>query len=155
MKRLALPLVLAVLSAAVNGAAAGGDPDAAGKPAGHPSVTLDRLDLSASPLPASEEKYLRDVLAREAHNADWGAGSGARIEYRFRLEELAVTETSGIVRVRCSATGFLPKGKRARGRLAVGGAPKDHAKLVHHALEVVIQSVITRLADIERQRRRR
>jgi hypothetical protein len=124
-----------------------------GKAAGHPTVTLDRLDLSAVPLPAAEEKYLREVLEHEARAADWGANRGARIEYRFRLEELVVTESASLVHVQCAAIGLLPKGRRARGRISLGGAPKDHAKLVHHVLEVVAKSVITRLADIERHRR--
>jgi hypothetical protein len=126
-----------------------------GAPSGHPKIELDLLDLSAAPLSAADEKYLRSELARDARSADWGAGRGAKIEYRFRLDELTVTEESKVVRVACSATGFLPRGKRAKGHLVLSGAPQDRPGLVHHVLDIVAKSVVTRLADMERQRRLR
>ena len=63
------------------------------------------------------------VLHREARHADCGAGSRAKIEYRFVVEELAVTLEGSVLRIRCTALGRLPKGKSARSRLEVGAAP--------------------------------
>jgi hypothetical protein len=116
-------------------------------------VKLDQLDLSRAPDALPEEGYIREALGREARRAEWGAGRGARIEYRVRIDEFSVTEDSGVLRVRCSATGWLPKGHVAKSHLAFGGAPKDRAGLVRHVLEIVARGVVTRLADLERTRR--
>ncbi|HEX3597677.1 MAG TPA: hypothetical protein VHU80_21360 [Polyangiaceae bacterium] len=120
---------------------------------GHPKVTLDRLDLTKTPLAAADEAFLRKALADEAKRADWGAGGGAHIEYRFRLDELSVTEEPRVVRVRCSASGFLPKGRGARSHIAFGGAPNERQAVVRHVLEIVARGVVTRLSELERRRR--
>jgi len=120
---------------------------------GRPKVILDQLDLAKAPLPSSEEKYLRDVLAHEVRLADWGAGRRSQIQYRFRIDELDVVEEPSVLRIRCSATGWLPKGKTAKSRLAFGGSPKDRTELVRHVLAIVARGVVTRLAELERQRR--
>jgi len=125
----------------------------AAKPGGRPKVELDQLDLAKAPLPASEEKYLRDVLAKEARRADWGAGRKSRIQYRFRIDELEVVEDASVVRVRCAATGWLPRGKTAKSRLAFGGSPKERPELVRRVLAIVARGVVTRLAELERGRR--
>jgi hypothetical protein len=118
-----------------------------------PKVTLDRLDLTKVPLARSDEAFLRKALTEEAKRADWGAGAAARIEYRFRLDELSVTEEPRVVRIRCSASGFLPKGRRAKSHIAFGGAPNERQALVHHVLEIVARGVVTRLSELERRRR--
>ncbi len=125
----------------------------ASSPKGRPKVVLDQLDLAKAPLPAAEEKYLRDVLAKEARHADWGAGRKSRIPYRFRIDELDVVEEATVVRIRCAATGWLPKGRTAKSRLAFGGAPKERPELVRRVLAIVAHGVITRLAELERERR--
>jgi hypothetical protein len=120
---------------------------------GHPKVVLDQLDLTKATLAGSDEKYLREVLAKEARHADWGAGRKSRIQYRFRVDELAVTEEGSVIRIRCEATGWLPKGKTAKSKLSFGGAPKERADLVRRVLAIVARGVVTRLAELERQRR--
>lgn len=133
--------------------ASGARAPAASSPGSRPKVVLDQLDLAKAPLPSAEEKYLRDVLAKEARRADWGAGRKSRIQYRFRIDELEVVEEASVVRVRCTATGWLPRGKTAKSRLAFGGAPKERPELVRRVLAIVAHGVITRLADLERERR--
>lgn len=118
-----------------------------------PSVRLDALDVSRSPLAASREQAIRDLLAHEVRRVDWGAGPGARIEYRFRVDELVTELVGGVLRVRCSATGFLPRGKSARSQLSFGGAPAERDHLVDHVLTIVTRGVVARLADLERRRR--
>jgi hypothetical protein len=122
-------------------------------PHGHPKVVLDQLDLSKVPLAVSDEAFLRKALAEEARLADWGAGHGAHIEFRFRLDELSVTEEPRVVRVRCSAFGSLPKGRSAKSHITFGGAPTERQALVRHVLEIVARGVVTRLSDLERRRR--
>ena len=126
-------------------------PDAPSK--GHPKVVLDALDVRKAALGGSDEKYLREVLGKEARRADWGAGHQARIQYRFRVDELEVIEEPSVIRIRCAATGWLPKGKTAKSKLSFGGSPKERADLVRRVLAIVARGVVTRLAELERQRR--
>jgi hypothetical protein len=120
---------------------------------GHPTIVLDELDLSKVPGALPEEKFLRDMLAKEVKNLDWGAGRGNRIEYRLKFEELSVEEGHAVVRVTCSARGWLPKGRQAKSRLTFGGEPSDRRAVVRHVLEIVARGVVTRLAELERKRR--
>ena len=48
-----------------------------------------------------------------------------------------------------------PKGKTARSKLEFGGDPKDPQKVVDHVLGIVARGVLSRLADMERDRRSR
>ena len=124
------------------------------KPQGRPRVVLDRLVLPADlAQSAALERHLRKTLKRETRRADWGAGRGSTISYRFLVEELSVSEQGGVVRVRCTALGKLPKGKVARSHLAFSGAPNRRSELVKRVLEIVARGVIGRLAELERIRR--
>lgn len=125
------------------------------EPIGRPTVKLNRLTF---PNGISEGSYykshLRRSLQREAHRADWGAGSEARIEYRFRIDALQIDREGGLVRVHCAATGQLPRGRTARSRLTFSGAASAERRLVREVLEIVARGVLTRLAQLEHARRR-
>lgn len=157
MNRLGMALLaLAGLAVAPGVATAGdraGGASAPAAPEGRPVVRLDQLDVSRAPLSASREDAIRELLAREARRADWGAGRTARIEYRVRIDELVAELKGDVLRVRCSATGFLPRGRSARSHLTFGGAPAEREQLIDHVLAIVSRGVITRLADLERRRR--
>jgi hypothetical protein len=129
------------------------DEAAGSSPHGTPKVALDRLDLSKAPLATADERFLRETLAHEARHVDWGVGRKSYIEYRFRLNELSVTEAPGVVRVSCTAEGWLPKGRPAKSHVSFGGRPNERADLVHRVLQIVARGVLTRLAEIERHRR--
>jgi hypothetical protein len=117
-------------------------------------VTLDSLVLPEGVERTSElQRHLKHVLRREARRADWGAGSSAKIEYRFIVEELSVKLDGSVLRVRCTALGRLPKGKSARSRLEYGGSPARRTEEIKKVLEIVARGVITRLAELERYRR--
>ena len=122
---------------------------------GRPNVNLDALvfpdDVANA---AALERHFRHMLRRAARRADWGAGRGARIEYRVVVEELRITESDGVLRVRCTALGRLPRGKSARSHLDFGGDPRKRRAVVERVLEIVARGVVTRLAALERQRRR-
>lgn len=120
---------------------------------GRPVVKLDRLTLPTVANSEKIERHLRQVLQREVRKANWGAGRGSVIEYRFKVEELSVVNQGGVLSVTCSAAGRLPKGQAARSRLVYGGKPSEHDKLVEHVLNIVARGVITRLAEMERIRR--
>ncbi|HEV8244144.1 MAG TPA: hypothetical protein VGP93_00105 [Polyangiaceae bacterium] len=124
------------------------------KPHGRPRVTLDRLvfppDIGSG---AELERHLKQVLRREARRADWGAGAGAKIEIRFIVEELEIKLDDKVLRVRCTALGRLPKGRSARSHLDYGGSPAKRNDEVKKVLGIVARGVMTRLAELERQRR--
>lgn len=117
-----------------------------------PEVRLDRLELPPG-TPSVLERHFRKELRKAAHHADWGAGRGAKIEYRVKIEELSVRDGTNVIHVRCTAKGSLPKGRTTRTFIDFGGSPADRKRVVEHVLEIVARGVITRLAAIERGRR--
>lgn len=120
---------------------------------GRPTVKLDRLTVPAVHNQDAIERHLRDVLHREARRADWGAGRGALIEYRFRIEKLTLDYHKDVVSIACTASGALPRGKAAKSRLVFGGKASEKDKLLNHVLDIVARGVIARLAELERERR--
>jgi hypothetical protein len=119
-----------------------------------PRVKLDRLSFPPGINGAKEfEGHLRSTLKREARRADWGAGAGSKISYRFFVERLDLREEAGVLHVTCTALGRLPKGKSAKSHIAFGGDPRDRKKVVERVLDIVARGVLTRLAELERARR--
>jgi hypothetical protein len=122
---------------------------------GRPRVTLDGLTFPKTLARSAElERHFKHKLRQAAHRADWGAGRGASIEFRVVVEELEVTQANGVFRVRCTALGRLPRGKSARSRIDFGGDPRKANAILRQVLEVVARGVVTRLAALERDRRR-
>ncbi len=116
-----------------------------------PTIVLDRLDLAPEAKP--HEKFLRKVLRREAANQDWGAGASSTIEFRFSVHKLSITRKRDVLTLDCSAFGRLPRGRTARSQLTFSGDPKQERQLIQRVLTIVVQGVLTRLSDIERERR--
>jgi hypothetical protein len=116
-----------------------------------PTVRLNRLRLPDNA--ATHERFLRKLLERQARKLDWGAGTGSVIEYRFVLQRLDVTVENDVLTVHCAAVGSLPKGLTARSQLSFGGEPKEQTQLVKRVLSIVAHGVLTRLAELERERR--
>ncbi len=125
-------------------------------PAGRPHVVLDRLEVPDTvPEHQRVSKVLSKVLKREQYRVEWGAGRHNRITYRFSLEQLDLSVERGVLKVRCTALGRLPKGKTARSKLEYGGDPQAAHEVIDHVLTIVARGVLTRLADLERERRTR
>lgn len=123
-------------------------------PRGRPQVSLDRLVFPEGIENGLEfQRHLKLRLRREARRADWGAPTGAKIEFRFFVEELTTRLDGNVLRVACTALGRLPKGKSARSRIEYGGDPRKRSLEVKKVLEMVARGVITRLAELERERR--
>lgn len=125
-------------------------------PSGRPQIVLDRLVVPPN-LPEAQRvsRMLEKTLKHEAHRVEWGAGRGNRITYRFYLEQLDVSVEHGVLMVRCTALGRLPKGKSARSKLEFGGDPQKPRQIVDHVLTIVARGVLARLADLEKDRRAR
>jgi hypothetical protein len=125
-------------------------------PAGRPNIVLDRLIVPPNfPEQRRVAKVLEKVLKHEARRVQWGAGQGSRITYRFYLEQLDLSVERGVLKVRCTAFGRLPKGKTARSKLEFGGDARDPRKVIDHVLTIVARGVLSRLAELERDRRSR
>ena len=125
-------------------------------PAGKPQVVLDQLVVPPSfPEQRRVLKVLEKVLKHEARRVEWGAGQDSRITYRFYLEQLDLSVERGVLKVRCTAFGRLPKGKTARSKLEFGGDPREARKVIDHVLTIVARGVLARLAELERDRRSR
>jgi len=129
-------------------------PEEASVPAGTPHVKLDRLSFPPDLVGVKAyETHLRSTLRREVRRADWGAGAGSKISYRFTVEQLDLREDRGVLHVTCTARGRLPKGKSAKSHIVFGGDPRERTKVVQHVLDIVARGVVTRLAELERARR--
>jgi hypothetical protein len=125
-------------------------------PSGRPHVVLDLLVVPPSfPEHQRLAKVLEKVLKHEARRVEWGAGPSSRITYRFYLEQLDVSIERGVLKVRCTAFGRLPKGKTARSKLEFGGDAREPRKVIDHVLTIVARGVLARLAEQERERRSR
>lgn len=120
---------------------------------GKPTVKLNHLEFPAMLAAKRYEKFLRKTLAKEVRSVDWGASSDSTIEYRFAVTELSVQREGNALRVRCSASGRLPRGQSAKSQLSFGGDPKQQSQLIERVLSIVARGVISRLAEIERVRR--
>jgi hypothetical protein len=119
---------------------------------GRPTVVLDRLEMPPE-VSKHFERHLRQTLRRVARRADWGAGRENRIEYRFKLELLDLAREGTVVRVKCTAVGQLPRGRSARSQLVFSGDAAKQDAVVERVLDIVARGVVTRLAELERNRR--
>ena len=127
-----------------------------GKPPGRPRIRIDRITLPAGVAGAAEYvRHLERTLRKEARRADWGAGRGSTISFRFVVEELTLSDVRSALSVRCSARGELPRHRAARSKLVYSGDPKQPRELVRRVLTIVARGVVTRLSDLERSRRQR
>jgi len=121
---------------------------------GAPTVVLDRLDFPNDfSGHATYRQHLLTVLKREARRVAWGAGRDNRIEYRFEVSELSFSLSGDVLHIRCSAVGRLPGGQRAKSELSFGRSLAERDRLIRKVLDIVARGVVTRLAELERQRR--
>lgn len=125
-------------------------------PEGRPQIRLDRLVIAETvPDARRVTGVLQKALKREQRRVTWGAGRGSHIAYRFYLEALTLSVEHGVLKVRCTALGQLPRGKTARSKLEYGGDPTEPQKVIDHVLGIVARGVLSRLAELERDRRTR
>lgn len=159
MRAILLLLASLTLTTALPCVAHAGEPVLIGPddgPQGRPQIVIDKLVVPPNmPEYKRVSRVLEKALKHEAHRVEWGAGRGSRITYRFYLEQLDLSVEHGVLKVRCTALGRLPKGKTARSKLEFGGDPKDPRKVIDHVLTIVARGVLARLADLERDRRSR
>lgn len=119
-----------------------------------PKVVLDHLEFPIEFGAFKYKKHLERTLGSAARQADWGASSDSRIEYRFEVTRLAVSSKNDrVITINCAAVGRLPNGRSASSKLTFSGSPAERDALVKKVLTIVARGVIARLAEMERVRR--
>jgi len=96
------------------------------------------------------ERSVRAAVAHAAKSARFGKAK--HVDVTIRLSELTVEEVDGIVHVTCTMSGRLKDGGAARSHVSFGDKPSKKKQLVKQALRMAAESVVTRLADIVRDR---
>lgn len=124
-----------------------------------PEVALAKTDLTVTEVKLPDENGSKDkdlehsVRAAIAHAAKSARfGSASHIEMMVHLTEFSVEEVDGIVHVTCTLKGKLKSGGVARSHVSFGDKPKKKKALVKLALRMAAESVVTRLADVVRDR---
>ena len=100
-----------------------------------------------------KEKLLEKLLKREARRADWGGAGDGPVQASIEIRELVSIVDGDVVRVTCAGVGKIPGIGAAKSKFSFGGRPSDRAKLEKHVLELVARGIVTRLAEMARQRR--
>lgn len=104
----------------------------------------------------SRDKRVRRTVRNHASHAaaklDFGARG--RVTLTLVIKELEVIETDGLVRVTCTLVGKLNGGGHARSKLSFGGKPADRKRIERQVLSAVTDGVMTRLAELAKQRER-
>lgn len=113
-------------------------------------VVLTEVLVPEGPEAKATAKLVRRLLGASAKRAKWGKATRARI--RVRVAELDVTEEDGVLRVTCTMSGRLEGGSGARSRLSYGGHPSRRKDLIKKVLGMVGDGLITRLAQMARER---
>ncbi|MFO0550695.1 MAG: hypothetical protein U0271_20035 [Polyangiaceae bacterium] len=93
---------------------------------------------------------VRRLAAASAKHLDFG--KKGKVEVSFVVKELTVTTEGDVIRVTCTLLGKLKGGGSARSRLSFGGKPDARKKLEREVLTAVTDGVMTRLAEIARER---
>lgn len=114
-------------------------------------VVWTSVELPEDKLQKVRENTLRNVLRKEAKDADWGEQEGARLEASVKVVEFLVLEREDVVRVTCTAVGKLAKGPSVRTHFSLGDHPKQQAKLEKMILTLVARGLVTRLSSIARK----
>ena len=100
-----------------------------------------------------KEKLLEKLLKREARRADWGPAGDEPVQASIEIRELIAVVDGDVVRVTCAGIGRIPGVGAAKSKFSFGGRPSERGKLERHVLELVARGIVTRLAEMARQRR--
>ncbi|MFO0615325.1 MAG: hypothetical protein U0414_22215 [Polyangiaceae bacterium] len=99
---------------------------------------------------ADFEKRLRRLIRSTADHLDFGKSK--RVEASLRLKEFKVEVTDELVRVTATLVGRLTEGGTARSHISFGAKPSKRKSLEKQVLRIVVDSVLTRLAEMARVR---
>lgn len=99
---------------------------------------------------ADFEKRLRRLIRSTADKFDFGRSK--RVEATFKLKEFKVETTDDLVRVTATFVGRLKEGGTARSHISFGAKPSKRKSLEKQVLRIVVDSVLSRLAEMARVR---
>lgn len=122
-----------------------------------PATRIDVTEVTlAKPEPnhRAREKQVGRQVRSAAHKAakSLNFGDKKRVEVSFEVLELSVEQQGDVVRVSCTILGKLRGGGTARSRLSFGGKPERRKALERQVIGMVTEGVVTRLAEMSRQR---
>lgn len=99
---------------------------------------------------ADFEKRVRRLIRSTAEKLDFGKTK--RVEASFRLKDFDVDRSDGLVRVTATFVGRLQTGGTARSHISFGAKPSKQKSLEKQVLRIVVDSVLSRLAEMARVR---
>lgn len=99
---------------------------------------------------ADFEKRLRRMIRSSAEKLDFGRSK--RVEATFKLKEFRVETTDDLVRVTATFVGRLKEGGTARSHISFGAKPAKRKSLEKQVLRLVVDGVLSRLAEMARVR---
>lgn len=137
---LAMPLALALTLAA----------PATTSWAGKPQVEWTAVDVRPGDDAKRIARQLRRELRSASKNADWG--NAKKLALRARVKVLSWEEREDLVRLKLTVVARIVDGPSARSHIQLGARPKERRQLERQALRIVAEGLVTRLAEIARNR---
>jgi hypothetical protein len=95
-------------------------------------------------------KKIRRLLRDAAKRADFGDAKVVRLS--VTVARFEVEQKDDVLRVTCTLVGRLKGGPSARSHVSFGGRPDKRKKLEEQVLSTVTDGVMTRLAQLARER---
>lgn len=95
-------------------------------------------------------RELRRSLRKASKGADWGKHKKLALSARVKVLEWEVRDD--LVRLKLTVVGRIVDGPSARSHIRLGARPSERRKLERQALRIVAEGLVTRLADLARQR---
>lgn len=98
------------------------------------------------------EALLKEVLQKESKRARWGKHYDGVVDATVKVQTMTTSIEGDVARVTCSAVGKIDGLGIARSRFSYGGRAEQRAVLEKHVLELVARGIITRLAELAREK---
>lgn len=119
---------------------------------GKSMVTWTEVQVRDGNDSARLEALLKNILKDESRKVDWGKKLLDPLDATISVKDFKTEVHGDVVRVSCSATGKIKGLGVAKSRFSYGGHPHEKAKLEKHVLELVSRGIVTRLAEMVRER---
>jgi hypothetical protein len=112
-------------------------------------VFFTEVVVPEGPNAAKQARLVRSLLGAATKRAHFGKVKKARI--RAKVTEYEEAVEGDVVTIRCSMTGRLEGGPRAKSHLAYSGKASRRAELQKKVIGIVADGLVTRLAQMARE----
>lgn len=112
-------------------------------------VFFTEVTVPEGPYAAHQTRLVRRLLGNAAKRAHFGKVKKARI--RAKVTEYEEIVEGDVLTIRCSMSGRLEGGRRAKSKLAYSGKAARRADLEKKVLGIVADGLVTRLAQLARE----